>query len=81
MTVVASDQTGWDHVSVSLPSITPTWSMMCFVKDLFWEDHEVVVQYHPKKEDYVNLHKHCLHMWRIQTDAIPIPPTWMVGPK
>ncbi len=79
--VVASDQFGWDHVSVSLPSITPTWSMMCFVKDLFFRDDEVVIQYHPKKKDYVNHHKHCLHMWRKHYVEIPTPPTLMVGPK
>jgi hypothetical protein len=79
--VIVSDGMGWDHVSVSMPTITPTWSMMCYVKDLFFEEDEIAVQYHPIKDDYVNCHKNCLHMWRIQTDAIPIPPTWMVGPK
>lgn len=79
--VVVSDQMGWDHVSVSLPYMAPTWSMMCFVKDLFWDEDEVAVQYHPKKSDYVNFHPFCLHLWRIHTDAIPIPPTWMIGPK
>lgn len=81
LSIVASDQFGWDHVSVSLPTITPTWLMMCFVKDLFWEDEEVVFQLHPKKSEYINCHNHCLHMWRPQTDAMPIPPTWMIGFK
>lgn len=81
LTVIASDQGGWDHVSVSHPTFTPTWKMMCFVKDLFFREDEVVVQYHPKKDDYINLHKHCLHMWRPQGIAVPTPPNWMVGPK
>ena len=80
LTVMASDQMGWDHVSVSLPNMTPTWAMMCFIKDLFFKEDEVAVQYHPRKEDYIDYHPFCLHIWRIQTDAIPIPPTWMVGP-
>jgi len=79
LTVVASNQGGWDHVSVSLPSMTPTWSMMCFVKDLFFEKDEVVIQYHPKEADYVNCHKHCLHMWRPQYIPLTTPPTIMVG--
>lgn len=81
LSVVASDKGGWDHVSVSLPTITPTWAMMCLVKKLFFRDDEVVIQYHPRKADYVNCHKHCLHLWRQQYVEIPTPPTWMVGPK
>jgi hypothetical protein len=35
---IASDFGGWKHVSVSLEyeTKTPTWKMMCSVKDLFW---------------------------------------------
>ena len=81
LNVIVSDKVGWDHVSVSMPKMTPTWNMMCFIKELFFEDDEVAIQYHPRKEDYIDYHPHCLHLWRIQTDAIPIPPVWMVGPK
>ena len=81
LTVVASDKLGWEHVSVSLPTITPTWAMMCFVKDLFWDDHETVAQFHPQKDSYVNFHPHCLHMWAPVGYELPTPPEWMVGPK
>ena len=81
LTVVVSDKLGWDHVSVSMPTLTPTWAMMCHIKELFFEDDEVVVQFHPKKSDYVNFHKHCLHMWRLRDIAFPTPPTCLVGPK
>lgn len=79
--VVVSEGLGWDHVSVSLPNMVPTWSMMCFVKDLFFDEDEVVIQYHPKKECYVNFHPYCLHLWRSQTITFPTPPACMVGPK
>ena len=79
LTVVASDQSGWDHVSVSMPKMTPTWTMMCFIKDLFWSEDEVVIQYHPKKADYINLHKHCLHLWKSQGIDLLTPPKWMIG--
>ncbi len=78
LNVVVSDQFGWDHVSVSLVSFVPTWSMMCFIKNLFWDEDEVVIQYHPKKEDCVNFHPHCLHLWKPQGLALPTPPTYMV---
>lgn len=61
---IFSVQMGWEHLSVSMPSKTPSWDQMCVMKDLFWEDNEECFQYHPKKEDYVNIHPHCLHIWR-----------------
>lgn len=81
LTVIVSDGLGWDHVSVSTPKRTPTWSEMCFVKDIFFEEDEVVIQYHPAKKDYVNFYKYCLHMWRPQGVELPEPPTILVGPK
>jgi hypothetical protein len=71
---------GWEHVSVSLePKRMPTWEEMCAIKDLFWDEDDVVVQYHPAKADYVNNHSRCLHLWR--TEDMPTPPSWMVGDK
>ena len=72
---------GWEHVSVSTTSRTPSWTEMCFVKDLFWLETECVIQYHPAMENYVNYHPYCLHMWRPLNQEIPLPPGWMVGPK
>lgn len=78
-TVIASDQLGWEHVSVSLPTRCPTWEEMCFIKDLFWDEDDFVVQFHPSKKDYVNNHPHCLHLWRPIDAVIPTPPVFMVG--
>ena len=72
---------GWEHLSVSLPHRCPTWEQMCFMKDQFWNDDEVCYQLHPKKEDYVNNHNYCLHIWKnIETEIIT-PPRIMVGVK
>ena len=60
----AIEPNGWEHVSVSLPGRAPTWDEMCFIKDIFFDPEDVIVQLHPKKSEYVNLHKHCLHMWK-----------------
>ena len=82
--VIASDQGGWQHVSVSIhnSSSTPSWQIMCKIKDLFWEPEDVVVQFHPRASEYVNYHPGCLHLWRC-TDGreFPTPPTIFVGPK
>ena len=79
LNVIACDgaETGWDHVSVSVdncPKQQPTWTEMCFVKDLFWEDGDCVVQFHPPKADYINVHNGVLHMWRSCKDGFPMPP-------
>ena len=55
---------GWEHLSVSQRNKTPSWDIMCRIKNVFWGEDEVCVEYHPKKEDYVNLHPHCLHIWK-----------------
>lgn len=79
--VIWSDGGGWDHVSVApyKRSYTPTWEEMCKLKDMFFHDDEVVVQYHPAKSDYVNNINNCLHLWRPQFEAMPKPPAIMVG--
>lgn len=55
---------GWEHVSIDGKTRTPTWEEMCHFKELFWDDDEVVVQYHPKKSEYVNIAPKCLHLWK-----------------
>ena len=59
-----SDGQGWDHVSVSAWSghkkkraRIPTWKEMCYVKNLFFEPDEVVIQYHPAEKNYINMAK------------------------
>ena len=76
--IIASDGDGevpWEHVSVSLSTRCPNWPEMCFVKDLFWSDDEVVMQLHPAKANYVNNHPYCLHLWAPIGGGIPLPPT------
>lgn len=76
---IVSDQLGWEHVSVSRKDRTPTWDEMCQIKQLFWDDEDCVVQYHPPRSEYVNNHQFCLHMWRIVGGHFPMPPSIMVG--
>lgn len=79
---IASDGMGWQHVSVSFGGgveDTPSWEVMCQIKDLFWEPEDVVVQYHPAKSQYINCHPGCLHLWRPTTEPLPVPNPLMVG--
>ena len=81
LTVLVTEGFGWDHVSVSLPDRCPTWEEMAFIKDLFFCDDEVVVQYHPRKREYIENHRFCLHLWRWQGGEFPTPPPELVGFK
>ena len=79
---IFSYQMGWEHLSVSMPSKTPSWDQMCMMKEIFWDDEEEAFEYHPKKSEYVNIHPHCLHIWRpVVSDAIkPYVEQGMVTP-
>lgn len=63
--VVGFDEAGYEHVSFSaFNQKNPSWDDMCVLKDMFWEAEEEVYQIMPKKSEYVNIKKNCLHLWR-----------------
>jgi hypothetical protein len=84
-----SEPEKWEHVSVhaykgadgaALRERTPTWREMCLVKRICWDGDDVVMQLHPKESEYVNCHRHTLHLWRPINATIPTPPAKFVGP-
>jgi len=79
----APDLVPWEHVSVHAArrrqARTPTWKEMVYVKNLCWDEEDVVMQLHPKKSEYINTHPHTLHLWRPTRDTIPTPPPMTVG--
>jgi hypothetical protein len=78
---IASDNLGWEHVSVSTADRCPTWDEMCQVKAIFWDPEDCVLQFHPPKSEYVNCHPYCLHLWREIGVEVNLPPSETVGPK
>lgn len=72
--VIASHGGDWNHVSVSLENRCPNWREMCFIKVLFFGEDDLVIQYHPPKSKYKNVHPYCLHLWQPQDVEIPMPP-------
>ena len=82
LVIASSNEGDWEHVSVSLLSLNdktplkrcPKWDEMCYIKDLFFEDEEEVIQFHPKKSQYVNIHPYVLHLWKPRQDSI-VPPS------
>jgi len=82
---IVSNGLGWEHVSITLQTANKcverccTWQEMCFIKTVFWEDEESVMQLHPPKSQYVSTHPYCLHLWRPLNNEIPLPNPLMVG--
>ena len=84
MTVIWSYAGGWEHVSIDGKNRMPTWEEMCQLKDMFFDDTECCVEYHPPKSEYVNNVKYCLHIWKPiekYSGKLPIPPSIFVGLK
>jgi len=80
LTVVASSDLGWDHVSVSRKNRCPNWPEMEHVKRLFFKDDETAMQLHVPVADHLSFHPNCLHLWRPQNADIPRPSASMVAP-
>lgn len=76
--VLVGDGMGWDHISVSTIERIPTWKEMCLIKELFFEDECCVIQYHPPKSKYINIHNYVLHMWHKQGVEYELPPEIIV---
>jgi len=69
------DDVPWEHVSVSCDGKhPPNWQEMCWIKDQWWNEEETVVQFHPKRSQYVNLHERTLHLWKRIGQEIELPP-------
>jgi len=84
MTVIWSYGGGWEHISIDGKKRCPDWDEMCKLKDMFFDEDECCVQYHPPKSEYVNNLPYCLHIWRPIEEcngALPMPPSILTGLK
>jgi hypothetical protein len=61
----------WEHVSASTSSgMLPRWGEMQWLKTVFWDADETVIQIHPPDSDYVNVNE-VLHLWKPPGPVIP----------
>lgn len=80
--VQALNHFGWEHIGAyvvnfgerQFPYRIPTSKEMEFLKNLFFEKDEAVIEVHPRKCDYVNINIFMLHLWRPNRISIPVPP-------
>ena len=78
MLVMASNDAGWDHASVSRKNRVPNWAEMSFIHRLFFNDDEVAMQLHLPPKQHINCHPYVLHLWRCHNEPIPLPPAIFV---
>jgi hypothetical protein len=76
--IIAANADGWDHVSVSRKDRCPTWAEMEHIKRRFFNDDECAFQLHVPINQHINVHSHCLHLWRAHDSNPPMPPALMV---
>lgn len=72
--VIASNDAGWDHLSVSRKGRIPSQLEMDFVYRIFFAEGETAVQYFVPSNEHVNNMPNCLHLWRPHRAALPKPP-------
>lgn len=55
------------HVSVSRAKENPSWDDLKAVRAAFFDSDIDCMMVMPKKEDYVNIHNFCFHIWQTPT--------------
>lgn len=56
------------HVSLSHPDHLPDWEYVKRIKYAFYGDDRDAMMVLPRKEDYVNKHPYCLHLWETPSE-------------
>jgi hypothetical protein len=79
--VMASSDEDWEHVSVTLGHRAPKMKEMWFIKDLFWDPRETVVQLYPVHGHWITNDPYCLHLWRPLRESVPMPSSIPEIPK
>ena len=69
---VYGDGRRWLHLSVSHRERVPDWDELKAVKSEFMGDRAHAVQVFPPKDQWVNDHPYCLHLWHC-LDGEPLP--------
>lgn len=68
---IMQDGREWLHVSFSRARKLPSYADLQLVKREFIGNDKKAVMVFPEEENYVNIHKHCLHLWYSADNPIP----------
>ena len=76
---VEEDGRPWLHVSFSRVDRIPSWEDVIAVKELFVGRDRLAVQVFPPRDEHVNLHPYCLHLWCCLEDGFRPTPDFRRG--
>lgn len=62
----------WVHLSVSRAARLPSWDDLTSARDAFLGPEALAVQVLAPKSRHINIHAHCLHLWKC-LDGDPVP--------
>ena len=57
------------HVSISHKGRLPTYKEIKEARYQLIPNDKLMVQIFPPKEEFVNIHENCLHLWEIENDT------------
>lgn len=68
-TVIVSIDAGRWHMSISHPSRDLTYKEIKKARNKFLPGDVTVAMIFPPKDQFVNVHKYCFHLWEIPNEA------------
>lgn len=68
--VLYSVENGKEHVSISHKKRYPTWDEVSYVRYKLMKPNSYVVQILPPREEYINLHENCFHLWEVDAEVL-----------
>ena len=68
-TVIVSRDGGYWHLSISHPSRDPSWDEIREARYALLPDDVTMALLLPPREEYVNVHSHCFHLWEVTPDG------------
>lgn len=68
---IMKDNLEWLHISFSRKSKMPSYADLQLVKREFIGNDKKAIMIFLEEENYVNIHKYCLHLWYSKDNPIP----------
>ncbi len=69
LTVMISKDAGMWHMSISHPGRYPTFDEIRDARYKYLPNEAMIAMLFPPKEQYINVHKNCFHLWEINENA------------
>jgi hypothetical protein len=61
------------HLSISHPERYPTWDELADARYTLVPDQLTMAMLLPPRDEYLNVHEHCFHLWQIEDRRVTYP--------